>query len=135
MDRLRVLLLEDSAADAELAQRALAGAGLDCEVTHAASRERFELAFGAGRFDFILADYNLPAYSGIEALEHVRARDALIPFILVSGTVGEERAVDALRAGVTDYVLKTALARLPSAVLHALAQRREREQHLETQRA
>lgn len=132
---LRVLMLEDEPADAELALEALAEGGFACRPTMAAGREAFESQFSPGRFDVVLADYKLPGYTGLEALEFVRAQDPLIPFVLVSGALGEERAVEALRAGATDYVLKDGLARLAPAVRRALEEKRDYERHLLTRRA
>jgi signal transduction histidine kinase len=132
---LRVLILEDEPADAELELAALAEGGFRCEPTVVDGRRSFESAFARGRFDLVIADYRLPHYTGLEALEHVRRRDALVPFVLVSGALGEERAVEALRSGATDYVLKHGLARLASAVRRALEERREHERHLATRRA
>jgi signal transduction histidine kinase len=133
--RLRVLVLEDEPADAELELAALTEGGFECAATFANGRAAFEAAFAPGRFDLVLADYRLPDYTGLEALEHVRSRDALVPFMLVSGALGEERAVEALRSGATDYVLKHGLARLASAVRRALEERREHERHLATRKA
>ena len=133
MEALRVLVLEDEPADAELALRALLDAGIECAATVVGSRAAFERALAADAFDFVLADYSLPGYTGLEALEQVRRRDDLLPFVLLSGVLGEERAVEALRAGATDYVLKDRLARLAPAVRRALVERRERERHLATQ--
>src|SRR3970040_1899462 len=130
MARLRVLLLEDSPADAELTLAALAAAGLDCHADMAPSRAHCERLYAADRYDVVLADYSLPDYTGLDALARVRAADALQPFIVVSGALGEERAVEALRAGATDYVLKHGLARLASAVRRALEERRGHERHL-----
>ena len=135
MNALRVLILEDEPADAELELAALADGGFRCESTLVDGRRAFESAFTPGRFDLVIADYRLPDYTGLEALEHVRRRDSLVPFVLVSGALGEERAVEALRAGATDYVLKHGLARLASAVRRALEERREHERHLATRRA
>jgi signal transduction histidine kinase len=132
---LRALLLEDEPTDAELALAALAEGGFRCMPTLAAGRAAFEAAFAAGRFDLVLADYSLPDYTGLEALAYVRRSDPLVPFVLVSGALGEERAVEALRAGATDYILKRGLARLAPAVRRALSERRERERHLATSRA
>jgi signal transduction histidine kinase len=132
---LRVLVLEDEPADAELALAALAEGGFECQATLAQGRSAFEAAFSEGSFDLVLADYRLPDYTGLEALEHVRRRNPLLPFVLVSGALGEERAVEALRSGATDYVLKQGLARLPSAVRRALDERREHERHVATRRA
>ncbi len=135
MEALRVLLLEDDPADAELALAALAEGGIRCEPTVVAGRAAFETAYAPGSFDLVLADYKLPDYTGLEALEFVRRQEALVPFVLVSGTIGEERAVETLRAGATDYVLKDGLARVAPAVRRALEERRSREQHLATQSA
>ncbi|OGA68932.1 MAG: hypothetical protein A3G81_16280 [Betaproteobacteria bacterium RIFCSPLOWO2_12_FULL_65_14] len=132
---LQVLVLEDEPADAELELAALADGGFRCAPTFADSRAAFEAAFVPGRYDLVIADYRLPDYTGLEALEHVRRQDALVPFVLVSGALGEERAVEALRSGATDYVLKHGLARLASAVRRALEERREHERHLATRRA
>ena len=132
---LRVLLLEDESADAELQLAALADGGFQCTHTLAEGRAAFEAAFAPGRFDLVIADYRLPDYTGLEALDYVRSRDRLVPFVLVSGALGEERAVEALHSGATDYVLKDGLARLSSAVRRALEARRERERHLATRRA
>lgn len=132
---LRVLVLEDEPTDAELALIALAEGGFRCMPTLAAGRAAFEAEFAPGRFDAVLADYSLPGYTGLEALQFVRRADPLIPFVLVSGALGEERAIEALRAGATDYILKHGLARLAPAVKRALDERRERERHLATSRA
>ncbi len=135
MARLRVLLLEDAPADAELALVALADAGFECQAEVADGREAFERLFGPERHDLVIADYSLPGYTGLDALELVRRQDALLPFILLSGALGEERAVDALRAGATDFVLKGNLRRLAPAVARALEESRVRRQHLATQQA
>jgi len=135
MAQLRVLLLEDSPADAELALAALAAAGLDCAADTAPGREDFERLYAADRYDIVLADYSLPDYTGLDALARVRASDALLPFILVSGALGEERAVEALRAGATDFVLKGNLNRLGPAVARAMQECRQRREHLATQQA
>ena len=132
---LQVLVLEDEPADAELELAALAEGGFRCAPTFTDSRAAFEAAFVPGRFDLVIADYRLPDYTGLEALEHVRRQDALVPFVLVSGALGEERAVEALRSGATDYVLKHGLARLASAVRRALEERRDHERHVATRKA
>ena len=135
MARLRVLLLEDSAADAELALAALAAAGVECATDTAGGREDFERLYAADRYDIVLADYSLPDYTGLDALARVRASDSLLPFILVSGALGEERAVEALRAGATDFVLKGNLNRLGPAMARAVEECRQRREHLATQQA
>jgi signal transduction histidine kinase len=132
---LRTLILEDQPTDAELCVLALGEAGLRCVPTIVGGRRTFESAFAPGRFELVLADYSLPSYTGLEALAFVRKSDQLVPFILVSGALGEERAIEALRAGATDYILKHGLARLGPAVRRALTERSERERHLATSRA
>src|SRR5205823_8608343 len=87
---LRILILEDEPAEAELELAALAEGGFRCEPMLVGGRAAFEAAFEPGRFDLVIADYRLPDYTGLEALEHVRKRDALTPFVLVSGALGEE---------------------------------------------
>jgi two-component system sensor histidine kinase UhpB len=135
MARLRVLVLEDSPEDAELAQAALAATGIEFDADVAGGREAFMRLYTARRYDVVLADYSLPGYTGLDALQQVRASDPLLPFILVSGALGEERAVEALRAGATDFVLKGNLNRLGSAVARALQESAQRREHLATQRA
>jgi DNA-binding NtrC family response regulator len=132
---LRILLLEDEPHDAELALEALEEGGFRCTATFAAGRAAFEGAFAPGRFDLVVADYRLPDYTGLEALGFVRGADPLVPFVLLSGALGEERAVEALHAGATDYVLKDGIARLAPAVRRALQERGERERHLATRGA
>jgi len=132
---VRVLLLEDDPVDAELALATLTRAGFDCRSQRVDSREAFESAIAAGGWDAVIADYTLPAFTGTEALAIARARDPLLPFILISGTLGEERAIEALHAGATDYVLKQHLSRLPPALQRALAEHRARLQHFATQHA
>ena len=132
MDRiLRVLLLEDAPSDAELEASMLKRAGIAC-VSRVVSSER-DLLRELDRFDpdLVLSDFSLPGFDGMSALKLVRERRPDIPYIFVSGTMGEERAIDALRQGATDYVLKTNLARLAPAVTRAV---REVEQASERQR-
>ncbi|MBI2977194.1 MAG: response regulator, partial [Chloroflexi bacterium] len=122
---LRILHLEDNRNDAELAQAALEADGLACAVTRVDTRADFLAAVERGGFDLILADYSLPGYDGLSALGHVREQRPEAPFILVSGMVGEEVAVDSLKHGATDYVLKQRLSRLVPAVRRALRETEE----------
>jgi len=135
MPRLRLLLLEDAPADAELALSALGDAGFICGAEIAEGREAFERLFRPERFDLVIADYSLPGYTGLDALAIVRRADALLPFVLLSGALGEERAVEALHAGATDFVLKGNLVRLGGVVSRALEESRVRRQHLAAQQA
>jgi two-component sensor histidine kinase len=123
---LRILLLEDSALDAELVSEALASADLSVSMERVDTAADFTRAVQDGRWDIILADYRLPAFDGLSALEIVQARAPGTPFVFVSGALGEEVAVEALKRGATDYVLKHSLDRLPGTVLRALAEARER---------
>lgn len=128
---ITILLLEDNPTDARLVSDTLAAAGLVMVIERVESRPAFEAALKRGNYALILSDYKLPAFDGLTALKLVREQRPDIPFILVSGTLGEEMAVDSLRAGATDYVLKHRLSRLVPAVKRALsdaeAQRRRRE--------
>jgi signal transduction histidine kinase len=116
---LRLLHLEDSELDHQLALAHLRRAGLEVASTRVESRAEFEAALGQA-WDLVLSDYNLPGFTGIEALQIVRRRDADLPFVLVSGEIGEETAVDAMRNGAGDYLLKNNLARLAPAVEHVI---------------
>jgi len=127
---IRILHLEDDRFDAELITSTLSRDGLDFEVVSVDTREDFVAAFEGETFDLILADYSLPSIDGLSALKIVRGRDSNIPFILVSGTLGEEVAVGALKAGATDYVLKNNLARLAPVVRRALEEAAALVEHL-----
>ncbi|HEX3717341.1 MAG TPA: ATP-binding protein [Verrucomicrobiae bacterium] len=118
--RLRLLHLEDNPLDAELIRDSLERDGFECEVVVVHTRPEFERALAHGGFDLVLSDFAIPGYDGPTALAHVRRKKPDLPFILVSGTVGEERAIEVLKSGASDYVLKTRLARLPTAVRRAL---------------
>jgi signal transduction histidine kinase len=137
MDRedrvMRVLHLEDSELDHELAMAYLRRGGLDVESFRVESRAEFEAALDA-RWDAVLSDYNLPGFSGLDALKLLRARDALLPFILVSGEIGEDTAVEAMRTGASDYLLKHNLARLVPALEHAIDAARTQRAKLDADR-
>lgn len=120
--------MEDSDADFELVSDFLQAEGLKSNFARAKGRADFELAYDSAKFDLILSDYALPGYSGMAALQRVRAQDPVIPFILLSGTLSEEEAVDSLRAGATDYVIKQRLSRLPEAIRRALQEADARRQ-------
>jgi signal transduction histidine kinase/CheY-like chemotaxis protein len=132
---LRILLLEDNAADAELVQDFLEADGLLCDFVRVQTRAEFVRALEDRRLDLILADYSLPSFDGISALKiQVDARPDL-PFIFVSGTLGEEVAIEALKIGATDYVLKTRLSRLVPAVQRAMRENEERAERKKAERA
>lgn len=122
-----VLLVEDSADDAELVVRELRRAGFDPDWTRVETEPDFLKALKAPP-QLIISDYSLPQFNGLRAVQLLRAKHPDIPFILISGTVGEEIAVTAMKHGATDYLLKDRIARLGSAVRQALEQRRLREE-------
>ena len=117
---LRVLYLEDDPSDAELVQEKLASGGIACQVTRVESQADFVSSLEQGGFDLILADYTLPSFDGISALKLALEKRPDAPFIFVSGTLGEEVAIEALKIGAVDYVLKTRLSRLVPSVYRAL---------------
>jgi two-component sensor histidine kinase len=132
---LRILLLEDSALDAELVTEALIDAGLPVSIERVVSADEFTGAVRDESWDLILADYLLPTFNGLNALEIAREIARATPFVFVSGALGEEVAVEALKRGATDYVLKDKLDRLPATVLRALAEARERGERKRAQDA
>ncbi|HLN58800.1 MAG TPA: ATP-binding protein [Thermoanaerobaculia bacterium] len=125
-ERVRILHVEDDPRDAELVREALLADHLDCDIVRVVTRQDYLAALERGDFDLIVCDYTLPSFQGGEALDLAGARWSHIPFLFLSGTIGEERAVEALKKGATEYVLKSNLARLPSAVRRALSEARER---------
>ncbi len=134
---LRILHLEDDANDAELVRATLDELDVPLEVVDVTTRARFEEELAAGGLDIILSDYALPGFDGLAALALARKSRPDVPFILVSGTIGEEAAIESLVNGATDYVLKHRLSRLAPAVRRALdeaaekATRRAAEEALE----
>jgi PAS domain S-box-containing protein len=123
---LRILLLEDDAHDAELVQELLNADYFVCEVTRTQTRAEFLAALEDAKIELILADYTLPSFDGLSALMLASSARPDLPFIFVSGTLGEEVAIEALKIGATDYVLKTRLSRLVPSVQRALREARER---------
>jgi diguanylate cyclase (GGDEF)-like protein len=119
---LRLLILEDVAAEAELTVRALQAAGLDCAWRRVESEPEFRAGLRELRPDLVLSDFSLPRFDGMSALAITGAETPGTPFIFVSGTLGEERAIEALKHGAVDYVLKENLARLAPAVRRALGE-------------
>ena len=122
-----VLLLEDNKKDAELNIRELCRAGFDPQWKRVETEADY-LAELATSPDLILADYSLPHFDGLRAAKLLRERELDIPFILISGTVGEEAAVEAMKHGATDYLLKDRIARLGAAVERALEEKRLRDE-------
>jgi PAS domain S-box-containing protein len=123
---IRILVLEDRQSDAELILEQLRVAGVTVEEVLAASETEYLTGLDAG-VDLVLADYQLPGFDALRALEHLKGRGLDIPFIVVSGTVGEAVAVEMMRQGATDYLLKDRLGRLGPAVMRALEGKAVRE--------
>ena len=129
-DKLRILILEDMAADAELMEDELKQAGFNYVAKRVAGRSAFIKELKEFSPDLILADYSLPGFDGRAALKIVVDKYTDIPFIFVSGALGEELAIELLKKGATDYVLKNKLSRLVPSVkraLNELAERNERK--------
>ncbi|GFO70760.1 hypothetical protein GMLC_43390 [Geomonas limicola] len=132
---LRILHLEDDPMDAELVQMTLVSEGVECEVQVVSRREEFQVAIERGGIDLILADFALPSFDGMSALGMVRAQHPDLPFVFVSGKLGEEAAIESLKSGATDYVLKSRLSRLVPAVQRALTEAKEHAKQRRTEQA
>jgi PAS domain S-box-containing protein len=123
---LRILHLEDNENDALLVEAALTRADFSCTIERVETRDAFVEALERGGYDLILSDFSLPTFNGLAALELAHQRRPDVPFLFVSGTIGEDTAIDALKSGATDYVLKQRLARLAPAVHRAMVDAAER---------
>ena len=134
MDRktqpLDVLMVEDSPADAELIVRAMRELGIPIRHQRVTSEHALRRALAETRFDIILSDFSMPGFSGQEALRIARELTPDTPFLFVSGTIGEELAIEALKCGADDYVLKDNLRRLPSAMDRAIRASNERAERI-----
>src|SRR5215471_15268847 len=125
---MKILYLEDEPKDAELVQASLEADGVVCELTRADTQASFVAALKQAGFDLILADYTLPLFDGMSALKLAQDVSPQVPFIFVSGTMGEEVAIEALKQGATDYVFKTRLSRIAPSVRRALRESDDRSQ-------
>jgi signal transduction histidine kinase len=125
--QLRVLLVEDNLLDAELVLRALRKGGFEVNSEIVQEEKGFTQALRRQPPDVVLGDYNLPGWAGMEALNVLRREGVDIPLILVSGALGDVSAVECIKKGATDYVLKDGLVRLPETIRRALEEKRERE--------
>lgn len=125
--QLRILHLEDNPEDRELIRRWLSREGVDCQLTAVQDRADFLDALDGRRFDLVLADNALPGFDGLSALQMVRDRHPDVPFIFVTGSMGEESAIETIRNGATDYVLKDRLSRLSPAIKRAVNEARQKE--------
>lgn len=132
---LRILILEDMDSDVELMVYELRQANIDYSYRRAADREQFLTALQEEKPDVILSDFHLPGFDGLEALALSQAQHPDVPFIFVSGAMGEEVAIESLKRGATDYVLKDRLARLGPAVQRALREALERQERRQAEAA
>jgi signal transduction histidine kinase len=135
MTGLRVLHLEDSRIDAELVREMLTANGLAAQVDRVETREQYVAALGRGCFDLILADYSLPAFDGMSALELARELCPEIPFLFVTGALKDDSAVETLRRGATDFIVKQRLVRLVPPIQRAIRERDERTQRTRAEAA
>lgn len=117
---LFILHVEDNPTDADLIEHTLIAGGLQVEITRVDARESFLAGLDRRPLDLILCDYRLPQFHGLTALDLAREHRPDVPFIFVSGTLGDDLAADTLRHGAADYLLKDRLARLVPAVRRAV---------------
>jgi diguanylate cyclase (GGDEF)-like protein len=125
MSVLRFLLLEDNPLEAEVVRGTLTDEGIECEIQVVETRAQFEAALATQTYDLVLADYALPGFDGLTALEITQQRCPTLPFIFVTASLGEELAIESLKLGATDYVLKQRLQRLVPCVKRALKEAQE----------
>ncbi|MBI4523295.1 MAG: GAF domain-containing protein, partial [Deltaproteobacteria bacterium] len=132
---LRILHLEDNPRDAELVQATLERGGISCEIVRVDTRVELLAALDQRRFDLILGDYSMPGFDGLTALRLAQEKSPETPFIFVSGTLGEEVAIESLKHGAVDYVLKDRLSRLAPCVRRALREVEEQRTRRQAQEA
>jgi signal transduction histidine kinase len=132
---LRILLLEDNDYDAELIQELLEAEHFVCDITRAQTRAEFVAGLEIDGIDLVLADYKLPSFDGLSALDLALDARADLPFIFVSASLGEETAIEAVKMGATDYVVKSRLSRLVPSVQRALRETRDRAERKKAEEA
>ncbi|MCI0554056.1 MAG: response regulator, partial [Anaerolineae bacterium] len=121
---VRILIVEDEPSDFDLAQREIRKAVNECMFQHVQTRQDFLHALDTFQPDLILSDYQMPDFNGLTALKLAQEHAKLTPFIIWTGTMGEDVAVECMKAGAVNYILKENIKRLGSAVAHALEERR-----------
>lgn len=132
--QLRALLIEDNQLDSELILRSLRSNGYEVASVVVQDEAAFTKALHAHHPEIVLADYNLPTWKGMEAVAVLHREGLDVPLILVSGALGDVTAVDCIKRGATDYVLKDGLARLPEAIRRALEEKATRQLRLRAER-
>lgn len=132
-NHLRVLIVEDSEADTELLLRELRRAGYDPACERVETADAMRAALDGREWDIVISDYTMPRFDGLEALRLLQQRQLDIPFIVVSGSIGEDIAVTTMKAGAHDYVMKNNPARLAQAVARELKEAQLRREHRQTQ--
>src|SRR5271165_6742378 len=132
---LKILLLEDDSSDAEVVQGLLEAEQFVCAITRVQTRAEFAAALEHREIDIILSDYKLPSFDGVSALKLAASARPDVPFIFVSGTLGEELAIETLKMGATDYVLKTGLSRLAPSVRRAMRESGDRAERKKAEEA
>ena len=131
--KLRALIVEDDPSDAELVLHALRSGGFDVDCDVVQIPEEFTAHIHRQTYDLVLTDYRLPAWNGMATVEQLRQEGLDIPVVMVSGSLGELMAVECIKQGASDYVLKDHLGRLPGSVDRALREKSLREAHRQTQ--
>ncbi len=131
---ISILLLEDNLLDAELCQRALESSSLPFSLTRVGTADQYKQEAGSNRYDVILGDYRLPHWTGLDAVRWLRASGSSVPFIMVTGTLTDELALECLKEGVSDYVLKDKPERLPFAIRRVLEESRLRAERDKSER-
>jgi len=134
MTGIRILYLEDNALDVEIVRNVFEGEKIDFELRNAKTRDSFIEEIKSFNPDIILADYSLPSFDGLEALEMVRQNQQDIPFIFISGVMGEELAIEVLKSGATDYILKNRMGRLVPSVRRALLEAKEKAKRIHAEK-
>lgn len=125
MKKFSVLYLEDNPFDVELVKNILNKEGFEYEMIVVDRKNDLIKSLKKNKFDIILADYSLPSFNGLEVLNIVKEKNTFIPFVFVSGEIGEEIAIESLKMGATDYVLKSQMKRLGSSIVRALNESEE----------
>lgn len=133
MEKLQIIMVEDSVDDAEIIQFELKSAGFDFNAQVVKNRQDFIRALKSDTPDIILSDFTMPNFDGLSALKVAKEEAPYVPFVFVSGTIGEERAIEALKNGATDYILKDHLISLGPKIKRALTEAKERRDKLKAE--